>query len=160
MRALEQIYRPLVRFLALLLVAASLWGIFNQVRLWNRPIRLVMGTAGDVVEDDGARYGITFTVQETGEEMQFRLLNNSPTLDYLITRAPTGTVALRYWPDDMTVTSLNPLIVGAEPIENPSPPAGLVLATSILGLLVALAILSPDLVDLVRFRFRGGSSDL
>ena len=60
----------------------------------------------------------------------------------------------------MTVTSVNPLVVGAEPIENPSPPAGLVLVTSILGLLVALAVLSPDLVDLIRLRSRGGSSHL
>lgn len=154
---LERINKPLIRFFALLLIAASLWGIVNQFTLWNRPIKLVIGTAGNVVEEEQAdrvRYRLSFTIQETGQEMQFWLLNNSPTLDYFLTQPPTDTVALRYWPDDMMVASINPLIVGADSIENPIPPPGLVLATSILGLLVALAILIPDLLG--RFFFRSG----
>jgi hypothetical protein len=148
--ALERVGRPL---LALLLIAVSLWGIINRTTLWNRSIKVVIGVAGSVQEErqEGvARYSVPFTVEETGEEISFRLRNNSAVLDYLITRPPTTTIALRYRPDDMNVTAVNPLLAGVDPIENRAPRSDVLLATSVLGLLLALALLLPDLGRLTR----------
>jgi len=141
--ALENISRPVLRLFALLLGLTSLWGIINQATLWSRPVKLVVGTAGAVQEErspHGVLYGLLFTL-DTGEELDLRLHNNSPVLDYFLTSPTTDTIALRYWTDDMSVAAVHPLVVGVAPIRDRFPPSDVLLATSVLGLLMALVLL-------------------
>lgn len=145
---LARIGRPLLRLVALLLIPVSLWGIGEGLGERNRSLYVVIGRPGPVREerqDDAVRYSLPFTVEETGEEMILSLPNNSRVLDQLITESPTRTIALQYWPDTMRVRALNLLQIGVEPIEVRAPYPGISLGTSILGLLVALALLLPDL---------------
>lgn len=147
--ALLRISRPMLRILALLLILVSLWGIIKQSTMWNRSVKLVVGVAGPLQEErhDGAvRYLLSFMVEETGAEMIFWLDNGNSVLAYLATQPPTSTIALRYWPDDMSVMAVNPLLPGVEPVQARIPPSEILLATSILGFLVALALLLPDFI--------------
>ena len=146
--ALLRISRPMLRILALLLILVSLWGIIKQSTMWNRSVKVVIGVGGPLQEErhEGAvRYLLPFTVDETGAEMVFWLDNSNSVLDYLATQPPTSTIALRYWPDDMSVMAVNPLLPGVEPVQARIPPSEILLGTSILGFLVALALLLPDL---------------
>jgi hypothetical protein len=154
---LARIGRPLLRLVAILLIPVSIWGIREGLEGRNRSLFVIIGRAGPVQEvqqGDAVRYTLPFTVEETGEELTLMLPNNSAVLDQLITEPPTHTIALQYWPDTMGVRALNLLQIGVEPIEVRMPQPGIALGTSILGLLVALAILLPDL--LARFVFRTG----
>jgi hypothetical protein len=147
--ALERISRPLLRLFALVLLLVSLWGFVNLSNTRGQTIKVVIGVAGAVQEEhqEGVvRYSIPFTVEETGEAMTFWVRNNGPVLDYLVTRSPTTTIALRYRPDDMMVTAVNALLPGVEPIQNRAPDPNILLATSILGLLLTMALLLPDLL--------------
>ncbi len=140
--ALERASTPLLRAFALLLIVASLWGIVNQLTLWNRPIKLEFGVAGMVREErrgGEVGYSLPFAT-DTGQEMTLWLRNNSPVLDYLIASPSTTMIAVRYWPDDMSVVAVYPLIVDVPPIADRIPPSGVLLATSILGLLLGLTI--------------------
>lgn len=148
--ALERISRPLLQLLSILLIVASLWGLVNQLTLWNQPVELVFGTPGAVKEEllDGrARYWLEFTQQETGERLILRLRNNSPVLKYLLTASPTDSVALRYWTDDLTILEVHPLVYGVPPIRDRIPPSGILFGTSVLGLVVALVLLFPGTLD-------------
>jgi hypothetical protein len=146
--ALERISKPLLRVFALLLLLVSIWGVVNLLSMRGRSIRVALGVAGVVQEErqgDRVRYYLPFTEEETGAEMIFRLHNNSPVLDYVMTSPPTHTIALRYWPDDMTVLAANPFLPDVPPISYPTPSRGLLLGTSVLGLVMASALLLPDL---------------
>jgi hypothetical protein len=146
---LLRISRPMLRILALLLILVSLWGIIKQLTMWNRSVKVVVGVAAPLQEErhEGAvRYFLPFTVEETGAEMVFWLDNGNAVLDYLATQPPTSTIALRYWPDDMSVMAVNLLLLGVEPVQYRIPPSEILLATSILGFLVALALLLPDFI--------------
>ena len=141
--ALERASMPLLRAFALLLIVASLWGIVNQFTQWNRPVKLEIGVAGMVREErlgGTVRYSLPFAA-DSGQEMTLWLRNNSPVLDYFLTSPSTATVAVRYWPDDMSVVAVHPLIINVPPIADRFPPSGVLLATSILGLLLGSTIL-------------------
>lgn len=145
---LARIGRPLLRWVALLLIPVSLWGIGEGLAERDRSLYVVIGRPGPVQEerqDDAVRYFLPFTVEETGEEMTLSLPNNSRVLDRLITEPPTHIIALQYWPDTMRVKALNLLQIGVEPIEVRAPHPGISLGMSVLGLLVALALWLPDL---------------
>ncbi len=147
--ALERASTPLLRAFALLLIVASLWGIVNQFTLWNRPVKLEIGVAGMVREErlrGAVRYSLPFAT-DMDEEMTLWLRNNSPVLDYFLTSPSTTTIAVRYWPDDMSVVAVHPLIVDVMPIADRLPPSGVLLATSILGLLLGLTILISSRLD-------------
>jgi hypothetical protein len=155
--ALERTGKPLLRVFASLLLLVSLWGLVNLLGMRGRSIRVALGTAGAVQEErqgDTVRYTLPFTEEETGAEMIFRLHNNSPVLDYLLTSPPTHTIAVRYWPDDMTVLAVNPFLPDVPPISYPTPSRGLLLGTSVLGLVLASALLLPDLFG--RFVYQSG----
>jgi hypothetical protein len=155
--ALERASKPLLRIFVLLLLLVSLWGMVNLSAMRGRSIRVALGVAGAVQEErqgDRVRYYLPFTEEETGAEMVFRLHNNSPVLDYLVTSPPTHTIALRYWPDDMTVLAVNPFLPEVPPISYPTPSRGLLLGTSVLGLVLASALLLPDLFG--RFVYQSG----
>lgn len=143
LRALERFSRPLVWLFTLLLVLASLWGMVELWRLWSRPLDLVVGTPGAVREVQtagGVRYRLQLALG-TGEELDLWLHNNSPVLDYLISRPVTTTLALRYWTDDMSVAGVYPLTPDTPPVQVRRPPSPILLATSILGLALALLLL-------------------
>ncbi|NOR84111.1 MAG: hypothetical protein GQ526_11530 [Ardenticatenales bacterium] len=147
--ALERASTPLLRSFALLLIVASLWGIVNQFTQWSRPVKLEIGVAGMVQEErlgGTVRYSLPF-VTDSGQEMTLWLRNNSPVLDYFLTSPSTTTIAVRYWPDDMSVVAVHPLIVDVPPIADRFPPSGVLLATSILGLLLGLTILFSSQLD-------------
>lgn len=155
--AMARIGRPLLRLIAILLIPVSIWGIQEGLDGRNRSLFVVIGRAGPVQEiqqGDAVRYSLPFTVEETGDELTLNLPNGSAVLDQLITEPPTQTIALQYWPDTMDLKALNLLQIGVEPIEVRTAPAGLALGTSILGLLVASAILLPEL--LARSVYRSG----
>ena len=140
---LERINKPLLRLFALLLIGASVWGIVNQLTLWNRSVKLAQGRAGvaqEQREQTQVHYLLPFTL-DTGEEMTFWLHNNSPVLDYFVASPTTTTIVLRYWPDDMSVAAVNPLVIGQEPIRDRYPPSGVLMPTSILGLLLGGVLL-------------------
>jgi hypothetical protein len=147
--ALERASNPLLRAFALLLIVASLWGIVNQFTLWNRPVKLEIGVAGMVREErlgGAVRYSLPFTT-DSGQEMTLWLRNNSPVLDYFLTSPSTTAIAVRYWPDDMSVVAVHPLIIDVPPIADRIPPSGVLLATSILGMLLGLTILFSSQLD-------------
>lgn len=151
LRALERFSRPLVWLFSLLLVLASLSGIVELWRLWSRPLDLVVGTPGAVQEvqtSGGVRYRLPVALG-TGEDLDFWLHNNSPVLDYLISRPVTTTVALRYWTDDMSVAGVYPLTPDTPPVHVRIPPSPILLATSILGLVLALLLLLSGRLDRV-----------
>jgi hypothetical protein len=155
--ALERSSKPLLRVFALLVLLVSLWGMVNLLAMRGRSIRVALGTAAAVQEErqgDAVRYYLPFTEEETGAEMIFRLHNNSPVLDYLLTSPPTHAIAVRYWPDDMSVVAVNPFLPDVPPISYPTPSRGLLLGTSVLGLVVASALLLPDLLG--RFVYQSG----
>jgi hypothetical protein len=155
--ALERTSKPLLRVFALLLLLVSLWGVVNLLGMRGRSIRVALGVAGAVQEErqgDTVRYYLPFTEEETGAEMLFRLHSNSPVLNYLMTSPPTHTIALRYWPDDMSVLAVNPFLPDVPPIVYPTPSRRLLLGTSVLGLVLASALLLPDLFG--RFVYRSG----
>lgn len=145
----------LLRVFAVLLLTASLWGVVELVGMRGRSIRVVLGVAGPVQEakqGSATVYHLPFTEEETGTEMTFRLHNNSPILDYMLTSVPTHTIALRYWPDDMSVLAVNPLLPDVPVAVYPTPSRSLQLATSVLGIVLAVVLLLPDLIDRVTFR--------
>jgi hypothetical protein len=72
----------------------------------------------------------------------------------LVASPPTHTIALQYWPDDMSIKALNLLVPGVDPIEHQTTRSVLLLSASILGLLAALVLLLPDLFG--RFFFGSG----
>lgn len=147
--ALVRAGRWLLRVFAVILLLASVWGIVDLLEMRGRSIRVALGVAGTVQEDrqgDTVRYYLPFTEEETGAAMTFRLHNNSPVLDYLLTSTPSHTIALRYWPDDMSVLAVNPLLPDAPVVAYPTPSRTLLLVTSTLGMVVAAALLLPDLL--------------
>jgi len=145
--ALERISQPLLRLLAFLLMVASLWGIVNQLTVWSRPVKLAVGTAGQVQQERHSghvRYRLPLAL-ETGEEMSLWLSNHSPVLDYFLSNTPAAPIAVRYWSDDMRVVAVHPLAAGVPPIRAHIPPSSVLLGTSVLGLLLALVILGSGL---------------
>jgi hypothetical protein len=147
----------LVRAFTLVLLLASLWGIINQSREMNRSVYVAIGVAGPVQEgqhEGAVRYFLPFREQESGEEMNFLLLNNSPVLNYLVASPPTHTIALQYWPDDMSIKALNLLVPGVDPIEHQITRSMLLLSASALGLLASLVLLLPDLFGRYFFGYR------
>jgi hypothetical protein len=138
-----------LRIFAWLVLAASLWGLTNLAQLWNRPAKLVSGTPARVVEeDDGGRfrYRVPFTVNETGEVLMLRVHNNGAVIDYFMTK-PGTPVAVLYWPSEMTIASVHPLVAGEPSIRGQYPPYNALLGTSVLGVLLALVLLSGGRLD-------------
>jgi hypothetical protein len=143
-----------LRVFAWLLLAASIWGLTNLVQLWNRPVKLVSGTPGRVVEESEAgrfRYLVPFTVGETGDVLMLRLRNNGPVIDYF-TAKPGIPVAVLYWPSEMTIASVHPLIAGEPPIRGQYPPYNALLGTSVLGVLLAGVLLLGGQLDRALYR--------
>ncbi len=102
-----------------------------------------MGTAGPVEESrqgDETRYRLPFREGDTNQELTLWLPNDSPLLSYFLTRPVSNTLAVRYWTDDLRVISALPLEVGATPVRDRFSPTSLVLATSILGTLLAVGL--------------------
>ncbi|MBN1319152.1 MAG: hypothetical protein JXA42_26955 [Anaerolineales bacterium] len=148
--ALERASKPILRVFAVLLIAASLWGIVNQITLWGKPVQLSQGIVGKVKEqagEDGVHYSATFTLQESGQEIEIQLRNNSPVLEYLSNNQPTEAIALRYWRDNLMAFELHTLEYGVASIKDPVPPSFVLVGSSILGFLLAGVLLFPEVLD-------------
>jgi hypothetical protein len=146
--------RLALHIFAWLLLAASIWGLTNLVQLWNRPVKLVSGTPEGIVEESEAgrfQYKVPFTVTETGEVLMLRPGNNGPVIDYFMTN-PGTSVAVLYWPSEMTIASVHPLLAGEPPVRGQYPPYNALLGTSLLGVLLAAVLLSGGRLDRALYR--------
>jgi hypothetical protein len=152
---LEKITRPLLWVLSLLLIVTSIWGFADLLAMGNQPLELVFGNPGEVreeIQDGRTSYSLAFTHLETGEEMTYRLRNNSPVLDYMIDASPAITVAIRYRTDDRTITEIYPTVYGIPQVRDRVTPPGILLGASLLGLGVALVLLFPGMLDRILYR--------
>jgi hypothetical protein len=137
-----------------LLLAASILGLTNLAQLWARPVKLVSGTPDRVMEESEAgrfRYLVPFTVDETGDVLVLRLRNNGPVIDYFMNK-PGVPVAVLYWPSEMTIASVHPLVAGEAPVRGQYPPYNALLGTSLLGVALAGALLMGGRLDGVLYR--------
>jgi hypothetical protein len=136
------------------LLAASIWGMVDLAQLWNRPVKLVSGIPGRVIEEserDRVRYAVPFTVEETGEVLVLGLRNNGPVTDYFMTK-PETPVGVLYWPSQMTIASVHPLVAGEPAIRGQYPPYDGLLGTSILGMVLATVLLLGGRLDVALYR--------
>ena len=148
----------LLRIFAWSLLVASIWGLVNLVQLWSRPMKLVSGTPGPVIEEHEAgrfRYLVPFTVDETDEAFLLRLDNDGPVIDYFAT-SPGTQVAVLYWSEDMGIASVHPLVAGEASIRGRYPPYNALLGTSALGILVAVVLLVGGWLDSRLYRLGRG----
>lgn len=141
--------QPAVRLFAALVILASLWGLVNQLTLWNRPVSFNVGVADrlDERQQDGVTtYTMGFTLVDTGEHLTFRIMNNGPVLDYFATQPTSDPIGVRYWTDDLTVTAVHPLEVNVPPIRDRIPLSGVLVGTSAVGLLIGIVLLIPGTI--------------
>ena len=153
--ALERASRPLVQICAILLIGTSVWGLVNQLTIWNRPVELIFGTPEAVLEDRDdffPSYRLLFSIQETGEKRTLELRNNGPVLNYFASHLPEGMIALRIWSDDQMVFEVHPLIYDVAPIRDRVPPSSILTGVSLLGLALGLALLFPGTLERMIYR--------
>jgi hypothetical protein len=151
----ERWWRPLLLMFAGLLLVASIWSLVNQWTRWDRPVELLVGAPGpveEVREGGRVRYRLPFIRQDNGEEMMFWARNHSPVLDYLSSEERNDVVALRYWTDDRVILEVHPLVYGIAPIRDRVPPSGVLVGTSVLGLILAAVLVFPGQVDRALYR--------
>ncbi|MEN8097941.1 MAG: hypothetical protein ABFQ89_02590 [Chloroflexota bacterium] len=103
--------RPAIVVFSALLLMVGLWNLYTQIRLWSETVILVSGTIGAVKEESiggGVRYTVDLTVDDTGEEIEFRLRNSGPVQDWFV-RAGSGTkVGILYGKGSGEIISLHP----------------------------------------------------
>ena len=148
----------LLRIFAWSLLAASIWGLVNLGQLWSRPMKLVSGTPGEVVEEHETgrfRYLLPFTVDETGAALLLHLHNDGPVIDYFVAN-PGTQVAVLYWSNDMGIASVHPLVAGEPSIRGRYPPYNALLGTSLLGALLAVVLLLGGWLDSRLYRLGRG----
>jgi len=144
LEALQNIGRPLVTGFALLLLLVSGWGLVNLFGYWGRSVELVKGAAGEIREeriDKQVRYLVPFTVDESGQELEFQVKNNGPAMDYFMDGQAKPPLAILYWTDDLSVAKVHPLVAGEEPVRDRYPNYAVLLTTSVLGIVLALMLL-------------------